>query len=139
MRFALVTAAAVKNSSGCCETYQLIYEGIDKHRKNRYPRGGVMVARAPTNGQMTLNTSVPSDGEGDRRVGYDPLALELVIFPLTRTDEQRCIKFYHGWVADYQDDLYGRTNLLNTVRKNSFRCRDRRFGRLIRANRNHQV
>jgi hypothetical protein len=41
---------------------QLVFEPIDRHRKERYFIGGPPVARARTNGQPTLNiTSIPPD------------------------------------------------------------------------------
>ena len=43
---------------------------------------------------------------------------ELVVFHLHRTDEQNCIKYWHGWVVDTASDLSGRNDLLNAARQN---------------------
>lgn len=65
-------------------------------------------------------SSIPTGSVSDRRVGYDPLTGELVVFPLTRADEINCIKYYHGWVADYLEDLYGRTDVIRAIRGAGF-------------------
>jgi hypothetical protein len=72
---------------------------------------------APTNGQTTLDTSIPTGSPSDRRVGYDAVVKELVVFPLTRADEINCVKYYHGWVADYLDDIFGRDYILQAIRR----------------------
>jgi RHS repeat-associated protein len=115
------TAAAIGEATKkCCTDYTLVYEGNPKHRKERYYNRGVSVARAPTNGPTTLTTSVPTDSTSDRRVGFDLLAGELVVFPRHRIDDVNCIKYYHGWVVDYQDDIYGRDDILKTIRESKF-------------------
>jgi hypothetical protein len=53
-------------------------------------------------------------------VGYDPVNTELVVFPLTRTDPVNCIKYFHGWVADYYDDVYGRDDILKAIGQAGF-------------------
>lgn len=116
-----VAAAAVGEATKkCCTEYTLVYQGNPKHRAYRYYSGGRSVARAPSNGQSTLLISVPTDSSSDRRVGYDPTAGELVVFPRHQTDEVNCIKYYHGWVVDYQDDVYGRDDILKTIRDSKF-------------------
>ncbi|HEU5136435.1 MAG TPA: RHS repeat-associated core domain-containing protein, partial [Steroidobacteraceae bacterium] len=114
---AAAVGEAMKN---CCTEYKLVYEGNPKHRKERYYSGGVPVARAPTNGPSTLPISVPTASPQESRVGYDPIAGELIVFPRHRIDEQNCIKYYHGWVVDYQDDVYGRDHILKTIRDSKF-------------------
>lgn len=111
------TAAAASSSNSCCKDYNLVYEPNEKHRKNRYYFRGVSVARAPTAGQPTLNTSIPTGSPSERRVGYDAVNTPLVVFPLTRTDSVNCIKYFHGWVADYYDDVYGRDDILKAIRQ----------------------
>lgn len=113
---AAAAAATATRSSDCCTEYKLVYEPSPKHRAQRYFSRGVSVARAPTNGQLTLSTSIPTGSSSERRVGYDVPFKELVVFPLTRTDEVNCIKYYHGWVADYFDDIYGRDDILRAIR-----------------------
>lgn len=100
----------------CSNGYRLVYEPNPKHRQSRYrgPRGDI-IAREPTDGNFALQNSVQVN-EG-RRVGYDPRNLELVVLPLTRKDDQRCIEFYHGWVADYISDLKGRDTVASAARR----------------------
>jgi RHS repeat-associated protein len=117
---AAAAAAAAEATKKCCTEYTLVYQGNPKHRAKRYTSGGRSVARAPSNGQSTLLISVPTDSSSDRRVGYDPTAGELVVFPRHQTDEVNCIKYYHGWVVDYQDDVYGRDDILKTIREHKF-------------------
>lgn len=112
---AATAAAATSGDSGCCKQYKLVYEPNPKHRKNRYYFRGVSVAREPTAGPLVLQASIPTGSPSERRVGYDPVNSELIVFPLTRTDPVNCIKYYHGWVAEYYDDVYGRNDIINSV------------------------
>jgi hypothetical protein len=67
-----------------------------------------------------LPTSVPTGTDSDRRLGYDPVAKELIVFPRHLIDEVNCIKYYHGWVVEYENDLNGRPDIAGTARNNKF-------------------
>jgi RHS repeat-associated protein len=89
-RGAAATAAVVgaaNSSDTCCTKYTNVYVSNPKHRKKRYYNSkGQSIARHPTNGQAGLSNSV-TVGEGNRRVGYDPLNEELTVFPFESQDE----------------------------------------------------
>ena len=80
--------------------------------------GGRVIARRPSNGAYALSISAPTGSR--RRVAYDIGHGEIVILHETRTDEQNCIKYYHGFVADYMSDLRGRCDIVNTIKKNGW-------------------
>ncbi|WP_457332612.1 RHS repeat-associated core domain-containing protein, partial [Rhizobacter sp. P5_C2] len=86
------------NTQECCTAYEDVYEANDgKH--GDIPRGDI--SAEPANPTLALTHSV---GAGRSRIGYDGLAGQIVVFRLTRTDEQKCIKYWHGYVV-YQRDL----------------------------------
>jgi hypothetical protein len=80
------------------------------------PRGPI--GRSPTNGPYVLSVSVPVGPR--KRLGRDGINGELVVLPLHRTDEQRCIKYYHGFVIDYKSDLKGRDDIRKAAADNGF-------------------
>lgn len=63
------------------------------------PRGNI--SAEPANLGLALAAST---GAGRARIGYDGLTGQIVIFRNHRTDEQKCIKYWHGYVV-YQRDL----------------------------------
>jgi RHS repeat-associated protein len=86
------------NSNSCCQSYTDVYEANDgKH--GPVPRGDI--SAEPSMPGIALQNSV---GVGRARIGYDGLSGQIVVFRLTRTDEQRCIRYWHGYVV-YQRDL----------------------------------
>jgi hypothetical protein len=42
------------------------------------------------------------------------------VFPRHLIDEVNCIKYYHGWVVEYENDLNGRPDIAGTARNNKF-------------------
>ena len=102
-----------------CPDYKRIYEENDKHGPaRRVTGGGRVIARRSSNGAYALSISAPTGSR--RRVAYDIGHGEIVILHETRTDEQNCIKYYHGFVADYMSDLRGRCDIVNTIKKNGW-------------------
>jgi hypothetical protein len=105
----------------CCTEYRLVYEDHPKHRVSRYfDRKGRSVARRPQQGAVVLPSSIVVDPDGNRRVGYDAMYGELIVFPLTRRDDVNCVLYYHGWVADFGSDLDGRDTIRNAARQAGF-------------------
>ena len=96
-------ASTGSSSSGtgndqCCSSYTDVYEANDgKHGSTQ--RGNI--SPEPSNASFALQNSV---GAGGSKIGYDGITGQIVIFRLTRTDEQKCIKYWHGYVV-YQRDL----------------------------------
>jgi hypothetical protein len=119
---AKAVAATAAAAAVCCTEYTLVYEmptnaqGRPRHGRKRVMEGGRVVARAPTNGQATLNISLAVDGFQERRLGLDPLTKELVVFPRHRLDPINCIKYFHGFVAEEESDLEGRDEILRLIR-----------------------
>jgi uncharacterized protein RhaS with RHS repeats len=88
---------AIKEACHCL-SYRNVYEPNDgKHGST--PRGNI--SAEPANPQEALANSV---GVGNSRIGHDSASGQIVIFRLTRVDEQNCIKYWHGYVV-YQRDL----------------------------------
>ena len=86
------------NNDSCCSSYTDVYEANDgKHGST--PRGNI--SAEPSNPSFALQNSI---GAGRSKIGYDGLSGQIVVFRLTRTDEQKCIKYWHGYVV-YQQDL----------------------------------
>ncbi|MDM8523366.1 hypothetical protein QUF80_08340 [Desulfococcaceae bacterium HSG8] len=94
-----------------CASYRNYYEDNPKHGLK--PRGNI--ARRPTNGVFALENSVEISQR--RRIGYDPANKELVILPLHRTDEENCVRYYHGFVIDELAQLKGRQHIINAAKK----------------------
>jgi hypothetical protein len=91
--------ALAESQGHCCFDYKNVYESNPKHGAvSRQIRGGV--SPAPVNGPAVLLTSVPA---GTARIGYDPATGQIVVFRNHRTDEQNCIKYWHGYVVSQQD------------------------------------
>jgi uncharacterized protein RhaS with RHS repeats len=86
----------------CCTEYRNVYQpNSGKHggTARSGPRG--VISPEPVNGQAALDASVPS-GNG-RRVGYDPIARQYVQFFNHFTDNENCIKYWHGFVVGVDD------------------------------------
>ena len=81
-----------------CSSYTDVYEANDGKHGN-VPRGDI--SAEPSMPSIALQNSV---GVGRARIGYDGLNGQIVVFRLTRTDEQKCIRYWHGYVV-YQRDL----------------------------------
>jgi RHS repeat-associated protein len=85
----------------CCANYTNVYQsnsgkhGPTSRRGSRGP-----ISREPTNGSLALAASVPV---GRARIGIDPTTGELVVFRSQFTDEQYCIKYWHGYVVGIDD------------------------------------
>ncbi|QTA92723.1 hypothetical protein [Desulfonema magnum] len=94
-----------------CVSYEHCYEDNPKHGLKS--RGNI--ARRPTNGDSALENSVPISER--RRLGYDAINMELVVLPLHRTDEENCVRYYHGFVIDDPDQLRKRQDIINTAKK----------------------
>jgi len=106
-------------SDDCCPEYELLYEENPKHGIKRRMAGRKSIARRPTNGAAALINSREVIGSA-LRIGYDMSSAELVALPLARVDDQRCIKYYHGWVIDYHQDIWGRPELETSIRNSDF-------------------
>ena len=93
--------ALSESKDHCCFDYKNVYDSNQKHgtMPRQSSRGGV--SPAPANGQAVLDTSVAA---GVARIGYDPTTRQIVIFRNHYTDEQNCVKYWHGYVVS-QDDL----------------------------------
>lgn len=105
-------------NDGCSE-YRLVYEENPKHGfHRRKDKKGRWISRRPTNGPYALSVSVPVGSR--RRLAWDDTSHEIVVLPEHRTDEQNCIKYYHGYVADYMSDLHGRNDLKDTIKNNNW-------------------
>ncbi len=88
----------VPTGEQCCTSFTDIYEPNDgKH--GSVQRGDI--SPEPANATLALQNSV---GAGRSKVGYDGLSGQIVVFRLTRIDEIKCIKYWHGYVV-YQRDL----------------------------------
>jgi len=92
-------------------SYEHRYEDNPKHGLKR--RGNI--ARRPTNGNTALENSVSISER--RCLGYDPINMELVVLPLHRTDEENCVRYYHGFVIDDPDQIGKRQDIINTAKK----------------------
>ncbi|SDO23404.1 Ig-like domain repeat protein [Polaromonas sp. JS666] len=93
-------ASKVETSSEkkeCCASYTDVYdvgrENAPKHGKTQIGNRGA----EPSNPEFALQNAV---GASDWKLGYDGLTGELVMFRLQRTDEQKCIKYWHGYVVN---------------------------------------
>jgi hypothetical protein len=108
--------------SGCI-SYEHRYEDNPKHGMKR--RGNI--ARRPADGNAALENSVSVSER--RRVGYDPVNMELVVLPLHRTDEENCVRYYHGFVTDDPDQLKNRHDIINAAKKAGYPLPKKRIGR----------
>ncbi|MFZ6844166.1 RHS repeat-associated core domain-containing protein [Undibacterium sp. RuTC16W] len=90
------------NGDDCkCKAYTDVYDsGRGNEPKHGREQRGDSSAE-PANPVLALQNSV---GAGRWRLGYDGFGGELVEFRLTRTDEDKCIRYWHGYVV-YQRDL----------------------------------
>ncbi|MCK6407037.1 MAG: hypothetical protein L6Q60_13605, partial [Rhodocyclaceae bacterium] len=91
---------AVKEACPCFN-YTNVYEPNDgKHGSGARsgPRG--TISPEPINGAAALASSVPV---GNSRIGHDPATGQLIVFRNHRTDEQNCIKYWHGYVVGQKD------------------------------------
>ena len=89
------------SNEGCCTDYKRIYVPYEqKHGDSARLYRGRMASQAPTNGQQSLDGSVPMGGESMRRIGYEPIiSPHIVVFALERRVEfPTCIEYYHGFV-----------------------------------------
>jgi hypothetical protein len=109
---------ASSSEETCCTSYELVYEHNPKHKPYRTTGLRGPIARSPTNGPYALSGSVEIGPR--RRLGFDGMNGELVVLPLHRIDEQRCIKYYHGFVIDYLSDLNRRGDITKAARDNGF-------------------
>ncbi|MCP4108547.1 MAG: hypothetical protein GY749_23865 [Desulfobacteraceae bacterium] len=99
-----------------CRSYINHYEDNPKHGIKR--RGNI--ARRPTNGISALENSVEISER--RRLGYDTVNAELVVMPLHRSDEENCIKYYHGYVIENSEQLKNRQDIVNAAKKAGYPC-----------------
>jgi len=96
--FSIPSLGKGDSGDGCCENYTDVYEPNDgKH--GSVPRGDI--SAEPQNPHLAL---LASAGVGKSRLGYDGLGGQIVVFRLTRIHEQKCIRYWHGYVV-YQRDL----------------------------------
>ena len=75
-------------------------ENSGKHKKNGYWLGKNWVAPKPTNGNLSLKTSIPFREKG--RIGYDAVNNEVIQFNRHRVDESNCVEYWHGFVINNQ-------------------------------------
>jgi RHS repeat-associated protein len=94
--------AAPPDKTQCCTEFQNVYEpNSGKHGSNSRPGSRGSISREPANGAAALANSVPVSD--DVRIGYDALFDEIIIFRTHRTDEVKCIKYWHGYVVALSD------------------------------------
>jgi len=75
-------------------------ENSGKHKKNGYWLGKNWVTPKPTNGNLSLKTSIPFREKG--RIGYDAVNNEVIQFNRHRVDESNCVEYWHGFVINNQ-------------------------------------
>ena len=75
-------------------------ENSGKHKKNGYWLGKNWGAPKPTNGNLSLKTSIPFREKG--RIGYDAVNNEVIQFNRHRVDESNCVEYWHGFVINNQ-------------------------------------
>jgi RHS repeat-associated protein len=96
-----IPAATSPTKDHCCTQYKNVYQSNSgKHGSTSRPGPRGTVGAEPINGPAVLATSV---GAGNARIGYDPSTGQLVKFRLERTDEENCIKYWHGYVVSQTD------------------------------------
>ncbi|UXH78158.1 RHS repeat-associated core domain-containing protein [Roseateles amylovorans] len=86
------------NNDNCCSSYTDVYEANDE-KHGSTPRG--KISAEPSFPDLALQNSV---AVGRSKIGYDGLSGQVVMFRSHWTDEQKCIKYWHGYVV-YQRDL----------------------------------
>ena len=69
-------------------------------KKNGYWLGKNWVTPKPTNGNLSLKTSIPFREKG--RIGYDAVNNEVIQFNRHRVDESNCVEYWHGFVINNQ-------------------------------------